>query len=228
MAINSLLSGSSRLSGSSKYPKGLSRFHWSWLAVLIVACGIASINPLEPPSYLMHQAGTVIGVLILMGLTVKGLVSRVGFALTIIFIMIHVLGAHYLYSYVPYNDWIKSLTGFDLNASMGWTRNMYDRLVHFSYGLLLYRIVADVFSIWLKGLSRGRIMLLVIQFVMASSVFYEWIEWWIAMGMSPEAAESYNGQQGDLWDAHKDMFVATIGAIIAGLAERVMLIRNKP
>ena len=48
------------------------------------------------------------------------------------------------------------------------------------------------------------------------------------MGMSPEAAESYNGQQGDLWDAHKDMFVATIGAIIAGLAERIMLIRNKP
>ncbi|MDN5691483.1 MAG: DUF2238 domain-containing protein, partial [Acinetobacter sp.] len=57
----------------------------------------------------------------------------------------------------------------------------------------------------------------VIQFVMATSLFYEWIEWWIAIGLSPEEAENYNGQQGDIWDAHKDMFLATIGAIMTGL-----------
>ena len=52
---------------------------------------------------------------------------------------------------------------------------------------------------------------------MASSMFYELIEWWIAMGLSPEDAENYNGQQGDVWDAHKDMFLATIGAILIGI-----------
>lgn len=45
--------------------------------------------------------------------------------------------------------------------------------------------------------TRWGVPALVIQFVMASSVFYEFIEWLIAMGMSPEAAESYNGQQGE-------------------------------
>ena len=30
----------------------------------------------------------------------------------------------------------------------------------------------------------------------------------------PEAAESYNGQQGDVWDAHADMLLATVGALL--------------
>jgi len=29
-----------------------------------------------------------------------------------------------------------------------------------------------------------------------------------------EAAEAYNGQQGDIWDAHADMLLATIGALL--------------
>lgn len=58
-----------------------------------------------------------------------------------------------------------------------------------------------------------------IQFVMATSLFYELIEWWIVMGLSPEDAENYNGQQGDQWDAHKDMFLATVGAILTGIIQ---------
>ncbi len=49
---------------------------------------------------------------------------------------------------------------------------------------------------------------------MASSMIYELIEWGIALGLSPQDAENYNGQQGDMWDAHKDMFLATLGAVI--------------
>mgnify|MGYP000022263567 FL=1 len=200
----------------------LGAFHWGWLGLLALACALASIHPLDPAAYLMHQAGTVVGVMILMWLTQIGKVSKVGFALTIGFILIHVLGAHYLYSFVPYNEWSKQYLGWDMDGYFGWSRNMYDRLVHFSYGLLLYRIMMDVFSTWFTAAPRGRVSLLVIQFVMASSVFYEFIEWWIAIGMSPEAAESYNGQQGDMWDAHKDMALATLGAMMAWVLERLI------
>ena len=51
--------------------------------------------------------------------------------------------------------------------------------------------------------------------IMCSSLIYEWLEWAIALTLSPEAAESYNGQQGDLWDAHADMLLATLGALVA-------------
>ena len=190
-------------------------FHWRWLGLLVVASVIASIQPLEMPAYLLHQSGTLLGVLLILWLTYKHFVSRTGFALCIVFLLIHIAGAHYLYSYVPYNDWFKHLFHIDINAYFGWSRNMYDRLVHFSYGLLLYKIIFDFFSVWLPQARRGQIALLVIQFVMASSMFYELIEWVIAIDMSPKDAENYNGQQGDVWDAHKDMAIATLGSVVA-------------
>lgn len=192
-------------------------FHWYWLGVLVFACAIATINPLEMPSYLLHQLGTLLGVLIILGLTYKNYVSRTGFALSIIFLLIHVLGANYLYSFVPYNEWSKQFFQFDLNAYFGWSRNMFDRFVHIAYGLLLYKIIYDCFAVWLPSARRGQVVFLVILFVMASSAFYELIEWLVAMGMDPKEAENYNGQQGDMWDAHKDIAIATFGAMVAWL-----------
>jgi len=46
-----------------------------------------------------------------------------------------------------------------------------------------------------------------------TSVIYEWLEWLVAISLSPQDAEAYNGQQGDMWDAHKDMLLATLGAM---------------
>ena len=190
--------------------------HWITLALLAVAIILSSINPLEFQSYLLHQVGTVLMLILLFICQKKIGLSYLAFLGYIIFLMVHVTAAHYLYSYVPYNDWIKSLFHFDLNQAMGWSRNMFDRLVHFGYGLLLYPFFYRLFQVWLPTLSPNVLFLLVIQFVMATSLVYEWIEWGIAIGLSPDEAEKYNGQQGDMWDAHKDMLLATIGAIIAG------------
>lgn len=190
--------------------------HWIILALVAIAIVVASIQPLELFSYCLHQIGTAF-MLITLWICLKKIgLSYISFVFYLSFLLIHILGAHYLYSYVPYNEWIKQLLHVDLNQSMGWTRNMYDRLVHIAYGLLLYPFFYRLFQVWLPTLKPSVLFLLVIQFVMASSLIYEWIEWWIAIGLSPEEAENYNGQQGDIWDAHKDMFLATVGAMITG------------
>lgn len=195
----------------------LTKQHWLSLAVLAIAIIIASINPLEYPSYMLHQVGTVLMLIALFYCLKKFGLTLSSFVLYLAFLVVHVLAAHYLYSYVPYNEWAIQYLHFDLNAAMGWSRNMFDRFVHFFYGLFLYPFFYRLFQVWLPSLKPKTLFILVIQFVMASSLFYEWIEWWIAIGLSPEEAENYNGQQGDMWDAHKDMFLATIGAIITGL-----------
>ena len=51
--------------------------------------------------------------------------------------------------------------------------------------------------------------------IQAFSMFYELFEWGIAVSLSEGMAESYNGQQGDIWDAHKDMGLAMLGSMIA-------------
>ncbi|OTG65873.1 DUF2238 domain-containing protein [Acinetobacter silvestris] len=193
--------------------------HWLLLAILGFSIILASIQPLEMESYLLHQVGTLLMLIALFFCQKKLGLSYTAFLFYILFLLIHVSAAHYVYSYVPYNDWIKSIFHFDLNQAMGWTRNMYDRLVHFVYGLFLYPFFYRLFQVWLPTLKPKILFILVIQFVMASSLFYEWIEWWIAISLSPEQAENYNGQQGDIWDAHQDMLLATIGAIMTGLIQ---------
>ena len=191
--------------------------HWLTLAVLAIAIIIASIQPLELESYLLHQVGTALMLIMLLICLKKIGLNYSSFLLYILFLLIHVSAAHYLYSYVPYNDWIKSIFHFDLNQAMGWQRNMYDRLVHLVYGLFLYPFFYRLFQVFLPNLSPKALLFITIQFIMASSLLYEWIEWWIAIGLSPEQAENYNGQQVDIWDAHKDMCLATVGAIFTGL-----------
>ena len=43
---------------------------------------------------------------------------------------------------------------------------------------------------------------------------YELIEWgYAAYGGNPEAGANFLGSQGDVWDAQKDMFMDTLGAV---------------
>ena len=196
--------------------------HYTALGLLLIAIVISGIQPLEFEAYLLHQAGTVFMLILLFVIFKKIGLDFLSFTFYLLFLLIHIIGAHYLYSYVPYNDWIQQVFHFNLDQYMGWSRNMYDRLVHLAYGVLLYPLIYRVFQVWLPSAKPFSLFLLVVQFVMASSVLYELIEWAIAIGLSPEEAENYNGQQGDMWDAHKDMLLATIGAIIYGLPALVL------
>jgi len=196
--------------------------HYTALGLLLIAIVISGIQPLEFEAYLLHQAGTVFMLILLFVIFKKIGLDFLSFTFYLLFLLIHIIGAHYLYSYVPYNDWIQQVFHFNLDQYMGWSRNMYDRLVHLAYGILLYPLIYRVFQVWLPSAKPFSLFLLVVQFVMASSVLYELIEWAIAIGLSPEEAENYNGQQGDMWDAHKDMLLATIGAIIYGLPALVL------
>lgn len=186
----------------------------STVAVFIVMV-LASIEPLEWSSYLLHQLGTLLFLaLMLMAYHYRYISSR-SYVFASLFLAIHIIGARYLYSYVPYDDWIEQLFGVRLGELFGWRRNMYDRLVHFSYGLLLFGAMFESAKSIFDVHSTKRLVSLALMINMSSSLLYELLEWGIAMTLSPEAAEAYNGQQGDIWDAHKDMTVALLGGLIA-------------
>ena len=81
--------------------------------------------------------------------------SRISYSLIFIFLLIHEIGAHYTYAEVSYDKWFMSTSGNSLNDLLGWERNNFDRVVHFSYGLLLaypirkiYFRVADTRGFW--------------------------------------------------------------------------------
>ncbi len=46
-------------------------------------------------------------------------------------------------------------------------------------------------------------------------MLYELIEWGAAVLFGGELGQAFLGTQGDLWDAHKDMALASSGALVA-------------
>ena len=102
---------------------------------------------------------------------------------------------------------------FDLNQYFNFSRNHYDRLVHFLFGLLLVPTVRDLFSKF--KLNYKMLLLLTFLSVQTFSMLYELFEWGIDVFLSGGMAEDYNGQQGDDWDAHKDMALAMLGSMIS-------------
>jgi putative membrane protein len=140
--------------------------------------------------------------------------SRLSYGMVFVFLSLHEIGAHYTYSLVPYDAAIQRWFGFSLDLACGFHRNMYDRLVHFAYGLLLaYPIreiflrIADVRGFWGYFLP--------LDLTMSTSMTYELIEWGAAMTFGGELGQAYLGTQGDVWDTHKDMALASLGALVA-------------
>ncbi len=172
---------------------------------------------LAPPflQFLMMQhVPTVLGVLLLGYASNRFVISRLSFLLIILFLCLHTLGARYLYSYTPYDVWSEQLLGVNITESFGFRRNHFDRLVHFSYGLLLAVPVQEIERRYLR-LSRIPASVLAVEFILATSAAYELIEWFIAVMFTPDWAESFLGQQGDKFDAQKDTALATMGAVLS-------------
>jgi len=134
--------------------------------------------------------------------------SNTSYALFTLFLTLHLLGAHYTYAETPIGFWLQDLFGF--------SRNHYDRIVHFSYGLLIAWPFRELL-LRLSGVRTGWAAFLAINMVLAFSAFFELLEAWIAMIVSPELGDAYLGTQGDIWDAQRDMALALLGAILAML-----------
>lgn len=188
----------------------------STVAVFIVMV-LASIEPLEWSSYLLHQLGTLLFLALMIIAYRYGYIGSRSYMLAAVFLLIHIIGARYLYSYVPYDDWTQHLFGISLNELFGWQRNMYDRLVHLSYGLLLFSAMYESAKSVFKIQSPKQLIVIALMINMSSSLLYELLEWGIATTLSPETAKAYNGQQGDIWDAHSDMALALLGGLISAV-----------
>ena len=132
--------------------------------------------------------------------------SDLSYLLICIYLCLHVYGSKYTYAENPFGYWLQD--------RFGSARNPYDRIVHFSFGFLLAYPMREVFLNWLK-FPVWVSWALPIEITLSVSGMYELIEWAVADVFFPAQGADYLGSQGDIWDAQKDMFLATLGAILA-------------
>lgn len=131
--------------------------------------------------------------------------SRFSLFMMAIFIVLHTIGGHYTFERVPF-DWFSDVFGFE--------RNHYDRISHFSVGFYAYPI-AEILNRKKLVNSAWILYLFPLFSIISIAGIYELLEWQYALLADPEAGIAVLGSQGDVWDAQKDIFADTLGAIFA-------------
>jgi putative membrane protein len=197
-------------------PEISNRRIWIELAVALAGSLALAVGSPYPDMMPLQHAGTLLVAAWIAWGIARGTASASGSRCLMGFMLLHAFAARWIYSYVPYDDWARALTGHTLSEAFGWRRNHFDRLVHLLFGVLVSPRLMDGFRLLVARPRSAR--LLVVQWVAAASLAYELFEWGLTMFLSADDAEGYNGQQGDPWDAHKDMALAVAGSALWAVA----------
>lgn len=81
---------------------------------------------------------------------------------------------------------------------------------HYSYAEVPYEA-------WFQNMTGATFSFLPLDLTMSSSMLFELLEWLVADVFGGGLGQAYLGTQGDVWDAHRDMGLASLGALIAML-----------
>ncbi|MBI2542320.1 DUF2238 domain-containing protein [Candidatus Woesearchaeota archaeon] len=195
---------------SENYPKYC-------LFAYLIAWALLAISPLNRFDWLLENLLPFVFVPLLILTYGKFRFSNLSYTLIAIFMILHAIGAHYTYSEVPF---VKSL--FNV---LHFQRDNYNRLVHFTFGLLIVYPVRE-FVTRLTGITGFLSYSIPTNTIMSASAAYEVIEWAVATIVQPDNAIAWLGIQGDVFDAEKDMLMAAIGAIIT-MSISYFTIKNK-
>lgn len=177
------------------------------LSVFVVAVGLSAISPLAFGDWLLEILPVFIAAPIIVYLGRRFGFSDVSYTLIFLYMMLPVVQAHYGVANVPF--------GFTLAKWEHITnRNMFDRLTHFSFGLLLFYPLLEVFR---KGIIGHKFLIYFVpaSVIMALASVYEVAELIVRQLASARLSVLFVAAQADFWDTAKDIANTLEGVAIA-------------
>jgi putative membrane protein len=178
----------------------------AWLTIFFLVLAWSGWNPHDYPTWWLEVTPALIALVVMAVTRRRFPLTTLAYVLILAHAIILMVGGHYTYAEVPAGDWVRDWLGGD--------RNNYDKLGHLAQGFVPAIVAREVF-LRLGVIARhGWLSLITVSFCLAVSALYELIEWWVAL-ISGEAADSFLGTQGYVWDTQSDMFLAMVGAILA-------------
>lgn len=176
-----------------------------WISIFLVVFIWSGLNPKDYPTWLLEVFPAVIGAGVMWYTRDSYPLTQLTYILILIHCVILMVGGHYTYAEVPLFEWIRD--AFDQ------TRNNYDKLGHFVQGFIPVIIAREIVIRNEVFNSSGWRDFFLVCFCLGFSAFYELIEWWVAL-LSADAAESFLGTQGYVFDTQSDMMYALVGAVL--------------
>lgn len=124
-----------------------------------------AIAPWDRPTWALENLPTVVIVGVCIATYRRFQFSDRAYAQGLVFLVLHTIGSHYTYTRMPLGVWLEGL--------LGWSRNPYDRLVHFAFGLLLLRAAEEAF---VRDSTPRRRWFLAFTVIAFFSMAYELVE----------------------------------------------------
>lgn len=178
----------------------------SWLIVFIGVLVWSGYQPKDTLTWILEVAPAVIALVLLVATRVRFPLTPLLYFLILAHCVILMIGGHYTYAEVPLFDQIAQW--------LGHSRNNYDKVGHFAQGFVPAIVAREILLRHGVINGPGWRFFIIVCICLAISAFYELLEWWVAL-LSDEAAESFLGTQGYVWDTQSDMGLALLGAIVA-------------
>ena len=182
------------------------RNQWVLMVALVVALLVSLVNVYDGETWVLETVPVMIALPLLFFSRQRFPLTSLLLTLIFIHSLVLIIGGHYTYARVPAGFWVQDWFGF--------TRNHYDRLGHFLQGFEPAVLAREILLRRQVVRRGGWLVLFVLSITMAFSALYELIEWLVAM-LSAEAADSFLGTQGDVWDTQWDMFMCLVGSSTA-------------
>ncbi len=177
--------------------------------LFLIVLGFTAVSAFHPYDYFtwaLEVLPAVIGMIVLCKTYDRFRFTDLAYFLLAIHAGILIVGGHYTYAEVPLFNWLRDYFGL--------SRNYYDRVGHFMQGFVP-AIVAREILIKMSPLQKGKWLNFFSLCICGTiTALYELFEWAVA-ALTGEAADSFLGTQGDVWDTQKDMLMAFLGASFA-------------
>lgn len=170
----------------------------------VVVWIIMAINPKYPQDWLLENVLVFLIFPFIVWMDKKNNYTLLSVIFLLIFASLHSLGSHYTYAEMEHFNTITDFFGFE--------RNHFDRLVHFLFGLLTFRMLFEMISPNIATVKTA--LLFTVTMIISISTLYEMLEWLAVVILHPELGMAFLGTQGDVWDAQKDTILAITGALI--------------
>lgn len=177
-----------------------------WLLVFFAVLLWSAWRPHDYPIWWLEVSPALVALAILAVTRKRFPLTPLLYVLILIHAVILMIGGHYTYAEVPAGEWLRELTNG--------TRNNYDKLGHLAQGFVPAMVARELLLRLHIVARKSWLNFLVVCICLAISAFYELIEWWVAL-LSSQAAESFLGTQGYVWDTQSDMLMALMGAMAA-------------
>jgi len=180
-----------------------------FVAILAIICAlvwiITAIHPVDRQAWVLENILVVIFVAALAFTHRRLQLSNSSYLFIALFLLLHMVGAHYTYAKMPLGLWAKDFFGF--------SRNHFDRVAHFGFGFVLAFPVRELL-LRFSGIRRGWSFWIAAGVILAVSGFFEILESIVAEIVAPGKGVDWLGGQGDEWDAQNDMLSAFLGALL--------------